>query len=177
MRHEVVVGAAFWFLVSAFVALSAGRAHGDAAGDETWQQFRGQVLFSNILFAPSGQFPSAGARAASLRRNGRNTVESTGGFWRLHCVAFLDPMPKGRELRVRATDVTDVAKPVEVRVFHETIVPGQRELAVDDLVLTDTIGFERGHRYEISIERDDDDPGVPLAGKRDVYAKGVVTLM
>jgi hypothetical protein len=145
--------------------------------NETWTQFRGQVLFSNILFAPPGQFPSAGARTASLRRTGRNTVESTGGFWRLHCVAFLDPLPKGSELRVRATDVTDAAKPHEVRVFHETIAPGQRELTMDDLVLTDTIGFESGHRYEISIERGDDEPGVSLAGKRDVYAKGVVTLM
>ncbi len=95
MRQEVVMGAAFWFLVSVFLAFSAGRARGDSmVGDEAWQQFRGQVLFSDILFAPPADFPSTGARAASLRRNGRNTVQSTDGFWRLHCVAFLDQEPK-----------------------------------------------------------------------------------
>ena len=225
MRHEVVIGAAFWFLVSAFVAFSAGRAHGDGlrdarrgsasapqasaspeverldppqAGaprevrssldssavnsvDEAWQQFHGKVLFSDILFAPPTEFPSPGARAASLRRNGRDAVESSGGFWRLHCLAFLDPAPKAKAkakaLLVRATDVTTPANRRDVRVFHATVPPNQKVLVLDDLVLTDTIGFERGHRYEISIEGGDDEPGEAPAGKRDVYAKGVVTLM
>src|SRR4051812_11019748 len=178
MRQEVVMGAAFWFLVSVFLAFSAGRARGDSmVGDEAWQQFRGQGLFSDILFAPPADFPSTGARAASLRRNGRNTVQSTDGFWRLHCVAFLDQEPKTTTVLLRATDVTEPAKRHEVRIFHATVGAGQKELALDDLVLTDTMGFQRGHRYEISVERSDDEPGPPAAGKRDVYAKGVVTLM
>jgi len=176
-QQEMVMGAAFWFLVSVFLAFSAGHARGDTlAGDEAWQQFRGQVLFSDVLFAPSAEFPSAGARTASLRRNGRNTVQSTDGFWRLHCVAFLDQEPKTTTVVVRATDVTEPAKRHEVRVFHATVGSGQKELAVDDLVLTDSMGFQRGHRYEITVEQSDEDPGASAAGKRDVYAKGVVTL-
>jgi hypothetical protein len=38
------------------------------------------------------------------------------------------------------------------------------------------MGFERGHRYEIVVERNADEPGTAPTGKRDVYAKGVVTL-
>ncbi len=44
-----------------------------------------------------------------------------------------------------------------------------------DLVLTDVMGFKAGHSYEIAVVgAGDADAG---AGKEDVYAQGVITLM
>jgi hypothetical protein len=197
MRRDVLAGAAFWLLLAAFfsslLVLGAGKARGETArgdaaraeaarpeamSDETWRQFRGQVLFSDILFAPPTEFPSAATRVASLRRTERTVVEGPNGFWRIHCVAFLDPPAKTSALMLRATDVTDPKGRREVRVFEVTVEPGDKELAVDDLVLTEAIGFQHGHRYEVAVERGGEEPGTAAAaGKRDVYAKGVVTLM
>ncbi len=140
----------------------------------TWGQFHGQVVFSDVLIAPAAQFPSPAAMTDALRRLKRTTVEGAGGFWRLHMVAFLDPQPEGGAFQLRATDVTDPKDRREVRLFDVDGKPGDRELGINDLVVTEVMGFERGHRYEIAvIPRRDDLP----AGKGDVYAKGVITLM
>jgi hypothetical protein len=137
-------------------------------------QFHGQVVFSDVLIAPAAQFPSPSAMTDALRRLKRTTVEGVGGFWRLHMVAFLDPAPTGGAFQLRATDVTDPKDRREVRLFDVDGNPGDHELAINDLVVTEVMGFERGHRYEIAvISRTDDQP----AGKGDVYAKGVITLM
>ena len=140
----------------------------------TWGQFKGQVVFSDIMIASAAQFPSDAAMSEALRRLKRTTVEGAEGFWRLHMVAFLDPAPRVTSFRLRATDVTDPKDRREVKMFEIDGQPGQNELAVNDLVLTEVMGFERGHRYEIAvIARGDDLP----AGKGDVCAKGVITLM
>jgi hypothetical protein len=203
MRREVALaGLGFWLLVSALVALWGGRAHADvrvatitpaaqsapgttgaAAGQGasgapgtgvTRGQFHGQVLFSDIMIASPAQFPSDAAMSEALRRLKRTTVEGTDGFWRLHMVAFLEPAPHGTSFRLRATDVTDPKDRREVKMFEVDGQPGQTELEINDLVVTNVMGFERGHRYEIAvIPRGEDIP----AGKGDVYAKGVITLM
>jgi hypothetical protein len=168
--------------VAALVALAllavlhAGGVRAEASGDEAWRQFRGQVLFSDVLLAPPAEFPTPAARIASLRRMERTVIEGPAGFWRIHCVAFMDPSPTTGALTLRATDVTDPKDRREVRVFEMTAEPGAKELPIDDLVLNDGMGFERGHRYELTLERGGDEPGTATTGKRDVYAKGVVTL-
>jgi hypothetical protein len=140
----------------------------------TWGQFKGQVVFSDIMIASAAQFPSGAAMSEALRRLKRTTVEGAEGFWRLHMVAFLDPAPRVTSFRLRATDVTDPKDRHEVKMFEIDGQPGQNELEVNDLVLTEVMGFQRGHRYEIAvIARGDDLP----AGKGDVCAKGVITLM
>jgi hypothetical protein len=137
-------------------------------------QFHGQVVFSDIMIASPAQFPSDAAMSEALRRLKRTTVEGADGFWRLHMVAFLEPAPRVTSFRLRATDVTDPKDRREVKMFEVDGQPGQTELEINDLVVTSVMGFERGHRYEIAvIPRGDDLP----AGKGDVYAKGVITLM
>ena len=188
MRRDVALaGLGFWLLVSALVALWGGRAHADGAAAPaapvatvapvaavTWGQFHGQVVFSDIMIASPAQFPSDSAMSEALRRLKRTTVEGAEGFWRLHLVAFLDPTPRGAAFRLRATDVTNPNDRREVKTFEVDGQPGQNELAINDLVVTEVMGFERGHRYEIAVvSREDDLP----AGKGDVYAKGVITLM
>jgi len=194
MRREVALaGLGFWLLVSALVALWGGRAHADVkvaaivpaapaapattvppGMGVTRGQFHGQVLFSDIMIASPAQFPSDAAMSEALRRLKRTTVEGTDGFWRLHMVAFLEPAPHGTSFRLRATDVTDPKDRREVKMFEVDGQPGQTELEINDLVVTNVMGFERGHRYEIAvIPRGEDIP----AGKGDVYAKGVITLM
>jgi hypothetical protein len=198
MRRDVALaGLGFWLLVSALVALMGGRAHADSkvaviapaapvgpdapaapvvpgAATVTWGQFHGQVVFSDIMIASPAQFPSDAAMNEALRRLKRTTVEGADGFWRLHMVAFLEPAPRVTSFRLRATDVTDPKDRHEVKTFEVDGKPGQTELEINDLVVTDVMGFERGHRYEIAvIARGDDVP----AGKGDVYAKGVITLM
>jgi hypothetical protein len=137
-------------------------------------QFHGQVVFSDIMIASPAQFPSDAAMSEALRRLKRTTGEGADGFWRLHMVAFLEPPPQVTSFRLRATDVTDPKDRREVKMFEVDGQPGQTELEINDLVVTSVMGFERGHRYEIAvIPRGDELP----AGKGDVYAKGVITLM
>jgi len=194
MRRDVAMaGLGFWLLVSAFLALIGGRARANgaaaapagspvASGERpalpapppTWGQFHGQVVFSDVLIAPAAQFPSPTAMTDALKRLKRTTVEGVGGFWRLHMLAFLDPAPASGAFQLRATDVTDPKDPREVRLFDVDGTPGDHQLPINDLVVTEVMGFARGHRYEIAvIPRRDDQP----AGKADVYAKGVITLM
>jgi hypothetical protein len=194
MRREVALtGLGFWLLVSALVAWMGGRARADTkvaviapaapaapvtavapVAAVTWGQFHGQVVFSDIMIASPAQFPSDVAMNEALRRLKRTTVEGADGFWRLHMVAFLEPAPRVNSFRLRATDVTDPKDRREVKTFEVDGQPGQTELEINDLVVTNVMGFERGHRYEIAVmPREDDLP----AGKGDVYAKGVITLM
>jgi hypothetical protein len=164
----------------------APRTGAEGGGLETWRQFRRQVLFSDVLLAPAAEFPTGAARVASLRRMHRTEIDGPSGFWRIQCVAFLDPPAPSGGLALRATDVTDPSGPREVKVFEVAATRGDREIHVDDLVLTGAMGFEANHRYEITVERHEDQPetdvtgarlgGTGATGKRDVYAKGVVTL-
>lgn len=195
MRRDVAMaGLGFWLLVSALLVLIGGRARatGTAAAPAggavasaarpaavpapppTWGQFHGQVVFSDVLIAPAAQFPSPAAMTDALKRLKRTTVEGVGGFWRLHMLAFLDPTPENGAFQLRATDVTDPKDPREVRLFDVDGIPGDHQLSVNDLVVTEVMGFARGHRYEIAVipRRDEQE-----AGKADVYAKGVITLM
>jgi hypothetical protein len=188
MRRDVAMaGLGFWLLMSALAALMAGRVRAETPAFApamapviapttalTWGQFHGQVVFSDVLIAAPAQFPSDAAMTEALRRLKRTTVEGADGFWRLHLVAFLDPAPRSASFRLRATDVTDPHDRREVRVFEVDGQPGQNELAINDLVVTEVMGFARGHRYEIAVIPRADELA---AGKADVYAKGVITLM
>ena len=49
--------------------------------------------------------------AAALRRIQRSTVDQSGGFWRLHVIAFLDRPAASNAIVLRATDVTDPRAP------------------------------------------------------------------
>ncbi len=62
-----------------------------------------------------------------------------------------------------------------MKVFEVGGQAGKPELEISDLVLTDVMGFQRGHRYELQVVSDGADD-VP-AGKADVCAQGVITLM
>jgi hypothetical protein len=170
MRREMVTGAGVWLWLAALVSLLAGVGRARAAtGEQAWEKFRGQVLFSDTILAPASAFPSEELMVASLGRMGRTTVHGRDGFWRLHAIAFLDPAPTSSALRMRAVDVSQPGHRAEVRVFELTVSPGQRELTLPDFVLSDAMGFKSGGRYELLIERAGE-------GKADVYAKGVITL-
>jgi hypothetical protein len=202
MRREAAfAGFAFWFLVAAFLALMGGRARAqDPVGPHPRvatinpsanppplvsgapvqaptvvpRQFEGQVIFSDVLIAPAAQFPTPEVMTEALRRLKRTTVEGADGFWRLHMVAFLDDTPPTASFQLRAIDVTDPRDRRQVKTFEVEGQPGQNELPINDLVVTEVMGFLRGHRYEMTvISRGEGES----AGKADVCAKGVITLM
>lgn len=197
---EGELGVALWFLVAAFVALMIGRAHaepappphaapaitpaappapapaeGATAVDAAAKAFHGQVLFSDVMIAPASAFPSGDAMVGALQRLKRQSVQGTDGFWRLHAVAFPSPVPTSGTYRLRATDTTNDKQRKQVKVFEISGQPGQPELEISDLVLTDVMGFQRGHRYELAVIGGGEDDAT--AGKADVYAQGVITLM
>src|SRR5262245_1412360 len=152
-----------------------------ASADETlWRTFRGRVTFSDVSLAPESTFENPTMMAAALRRIQRSSVEQTAGFWRLHLLAFLDRPAATSALVLRATDVTDARAPREIRVFEVPAERGLKELRLDDFVVTETMGFQRGASYEITIEAAPETVGgaaeTRKAGKADVYAKGVITL-
>ena len=70
----------------------------------------------------------------------------------MHMVAFLDRPAPSSALKMRATDVTDPRAPREVRLFEVPVERGDRELRLDDFVVTEAMGFARGASYQISIE-------------------------
>jgi hypothetical protein len=185
-RREVMVGLGFWLLVAMFMALFAVRAHAQGE-DEAWQAFHGQVVISDIMIAPSDAFESGATMVAALRRVERNAVGARDGFWRLHAVAFLDPILTSGTLRLRASDVTAPNQHDQVKIFDVRGQAGQKVVPLPDLVLTAAMGFQAGHKYELAIERVDDQTAtdvVPVAGgapaaasgKADVCAKGMITL-
>ncbi len=200
-RNGPELGMAFWFLVVTFMALMIGRARAEepapaapaapaapgpsalvttpapglSAVDVAAKTFRGQVVFSDVLIAPASEFPSGDALVGALQRLKRSAVQGTEGFWRLHMVAFPSPVPPGGTYRLRAIDTTNPKERKQVKVFEIGGQPGQAELEVKDLVLTDVMGFKPGHRYEIAVLGSGDDDA--KAGKEDVYAQGVITLM
>jgi hypothetical protein len=144
---------------------------------EVWNAYRGKIVFSDVLIAPASQFASGQTMLAALRRFERPVVEGRDGFWRFHFVAFLDPAPPSPALRIVATDVTDPKSHHEVRTFEIAGEPGSRELRVGDFVLTDAMGFEHGHKYELAVVGGGDEQPAPgRARKADAYARGVVTL-
>jgi hypothetical protein len=158
------------------LVMAAGRpARGQ---DEAWSAYKGQIVFSEVLLAP--EFGSEQAMVTALRRFASPAIEGRDGFWRLHLVAFLDPAPSAYVLHIVATDVTGPKNRHEVKVLEVSAEPGQRTLRMNDLVLSDAMGFEHGHRYELQVVSGDGDAAAGRAanarGKQDVYARGVVTL-
>lgn len=148
-----------------------------SAGDQAWGQFRGQIVISDVLLAPD--FGSDRVMITSLNRMRRTVVQEVTGFWRLHMVAFLDEPAAGEMLHVVTRDLTapddrDRARRGDLpplRVFETPSEPGQKILHINDLVLTEGMGFKRGHEYGVTVEKETED-----GGKEDVYAQGVVTL-
>jgi hypothetical protein len=176
MRRRSGTGqvAAVLALVCACV-LGGGRVAGAAHDDDALGAFRGKVVFSDVLIAPAESFPSPQIMAVALRRLEHPVVGGRDGFWRFHFVAFMDPAPDTAALKVAVTDVTQPKHRRVVKVFEMTGKPGDAELRVSDFVLTDAMGFEHGHSYELAVARGGDDDGERV-GKADVYARGVVTL-
>jgi hypothetical protein len=170
-----------WFLRGALALAAVGAFAPAANADETlWRAFRGRVTFSEVALAPESAFDSPATMAAALQRIQRSAVEQNAGFWRLHVLAFLDRPAATSGLVLRATDVTDPRTPREVRVFQVPAERGAKDLRLDDFVVTETMGFQRGASYEITVEPAPETvggaPETRKAGKADVYAKGVITL-
>ncbi len=148
-----------------------------SAGEQAWDQFRGQIVFSDVLLA--SDFGSDRVMITSLNRMRRSVVQEVSGFWRLHLVAFLDTPAAGEMLHVVARDLTapeDRARARRgelppLRVFETPSDPGQRIVHMNDLVLTEGMGFRPGHEYGVTVEKETED-----GGKEDVYAQGVITL-
>jgi len=154
---------------------SASTAEGSSAVDAAARAFRGQVILSDVMIAPASAFPSGDAMVGALQRLKRSTVHGVDGFWRLHMVAFPSPLPEGGTYRLRATDTTDGKHSKPIKVFEIRAQPGHPEVEMPDLVLTDVMGFKAGHSYEIAVVGAGD--AEARAGKGDVYAQGVITLM
>ena len=173
-----------WLLAGVLAAGGLGAFASHAGADDSlWRNFRGRVTFSDIALAPESSFESPATMTAALRRIQRTSAEQTAGFWRLQILAFLERPAATGALLLRATDVTDPRAPQEVRVFEVPAERGDKEVRLDDFVVTETMGFKRGARYEITIEAAPEVGGVGVgagdtknAGKADVYAKGVITL-
>jgi len=111
----------------------------------------------------------------ALQRLKRSTVHGVDGFWRLHMIAFPSPLPAGGTYRLRATDTASGKQHQPTKVFEISPQPGHPEVEMPDLVLTDVMGFKAGHSYRIAIVGGGD--AETGAGKEDVYAQGVITLM
>lgn len=150
------------------------------ADDGLWRTFRGRVVFSDVALAPASSFESSVQMTSALRRIERSAFDQSAGFWRVHILAFLDRPAPASTLVLRATDTSDPRAPRLVRVFEVPVERGERELRLDDFVVTPAMGFAPGGSYEFAIEAPGD-AGVAgaetaKAGKADVYAKGVITL-
>ncbi|HTK78357.1 MAG TPA: hypothetical protein VL371_24060, partial [Gemmataceae bacterium] len=145
IRRRFLVGGLAMLGVAAF----APRAGAD---DSLWRTFRGRVTFTDIALAPETSFESPATMAVALRRIQRTFAEQTAGFWRLHILAYLERPAATGALLLRATDVTDARAPQEVRVFEVPAERGDKEVRLDDFVVTEAMGFRRGARYEITIE-------------------------
>ena len=168
-----------WVMAVAVLAGVAALAPLARAQEEMWRNFRGRIVFTDIALAPESNFENVATMTSALKRLERTTIDQRSGFWRIHVLAFLDRPSATRSLVLRATDVSDAKAPRQVRVFEVPIERGQKELRMDDFVVTTGMGFETGGRYELALEAPPDD-GTPAsetkAGKADVYAKGVITL-
>jgi hypothetical protein len=170
-----------WLLAGVLAMIGVGAfAPRAGADDSLWRSFRGRVMFSDVALAPESAFESPATMTAALRRIQRTSVEQTAGFWRLQILAFLERPAATGALLLRATDVTDPRAAREMRVFEVPAERGDKELRLDDLVVTEAMGFQKGTSYEITIEAAPDTGGgvaeTKKAGKADVYAKGVITL-
>ena len=170
-----------WLLVGVLALIGVGAfAPRAGADDSLWRSFRGRVTFSDVALAPESTFESPATMTSALRRIQRTSAEQTAGFWRLHLLAFLERPAATGALVLRATDVTDPRAPREVRVFEVPAERGDKELRLDDLVVTEAMGFKRGASYEVTIEAAGETgggaPETKKATKADVYAKGVITL-
>jgi hypothetical protein len=163
---------------------------GVRADEVMWRSFRGRVTFSDVALAPDSSFGSTEKMTAALRRIQRSSIDQTAGFWRIHILAFLDRPAPSDVMLLRAFDMTvprephevRVIEPRQVRVFEVPVERGAKELRLEDFVVTEAMGFERGVSYQITIEARPEEGGATTetkkekAGKADVYAKGVITL-
>jgi hypothetical protein len=160
--------------LSLLAAGSAARANG--AGSVR-SELVGQVVVSDVLLAP-GLGTSSGGQAA-LQRFGRHSVSRISGFWRLHMVAFLAgaSAPGSDMVSLVAYDVTTPGDRHQVRVFEVPLDGGSHTVQINDFVVSEEMGFQAGHRYELVVQAGDDEGGSAAPQRKpDVLAKGVVTL-
>ncbi len=162
------------------LAVVAALAPAARADEAMWRAFRGRVMFSEVALAPAATFESPAIMTSALRRIERTQIGQASGFWRVHMIIFLDRPATTSSLVLRATDVTDPRTPRQVRVFELPVERGDRELRLDDFVVTEAMGFARDVSYQFAVEAPGDagaaGPETAKAGKADVYAKGVITL-
>jgi len=168
-----------WVIGVAVLAGVAALAPLARAQEEMWRNFHGRIVFTDIALAPESNFENVATMTSALKRLERTTIDQRSGFWRIHVLAFLERPSATRTLVLRASDVSDPKAPRQVRVFEVPIERGQKELRMDDFVVTTGMGFATGGRYELALEAPPEDgtpAGETKAGKADVYAKGVITL-
>ena len=140
--------------------------------DAAWQEFRGKVVVSDTLLA--SQFGSDAVKISSLHRFQRAAVNGAEGVWRLHFIAFLTAPIDGESVNLIAYESGDKNRQ-PVRVFEVPVLPGSRELHLNNFVVSESMGFRRGQAYDLVIEA----PGktsVAAHGKQDVAARGMITL-
>jgi hypothetical protein len=147
------------------IALAIGSGRPAQAGEPAPAELAGQVVVSDVMLAP-------GVGAVALKRFQRAVVRQVAGFWRLHMMAFLDREVDGDAVALGVYDVTSPGERKQVKVFDVPVESGARTVHLNDFVVSPPMGFEAGHKYEVAIEPAGGDRG----GKRDAYAKGVVTL-
>ena len=166
--------------VAVVAAILAALAPLAAADDGLWRTFRGRIVFSDVALAAASNFESSAQMTFALRRIERSAFDQSAGFWRLHIIAFLDRPAPTSTLVLRASDTSDSRNGRPVRVFEVPVERGEKELRLDDFVVTSAMGFAPGASYEFAIEAPGDagaaGPETGKAGKADVYAKGVITL-
>ena len=152
---------------------------GAHADEVMWRSFRGRIVFTDVALAPESNFENVALMTTALKRLQRSTIDQTGGFWRIHVLAFLDRPAATRTVVLRAADVSDPKAPREVHVFEVPIERGAKELRMDDFVVTTGMGFASGGSYQLAVEAPPEEGAggeTRKAGKADVYAKGVITL-
>jgi len=169
-----------WVMGVAALAGVAAFVPGARADEGMWRNFRGRVVFTDVALAAESNFENAALMTPALKRLERSSIEQTGGFWRIHVLAFLDRPAATRGVVLRASDVSDPKAPREVRVFEVPIERGAKELRMDDFVVTTGMGFASGGTYQLAVESPPEEGTgageTRKAGKADVYAKGVITL-
>jgi hypothetical protein len=167
-------------VTAALSLLAAGSAAWANGAGSVRSELVGQVVVSDVLLAP-GLGTSSNAQAA-LQRFGRQSVARISGFWRLHMVAFLAggrgaSAPDTEMVSLVAYDVTTPGDRHQVRIFEVPLEGGSRTVQINDFVVSEDMGFQAGHRYELVVQAAGDEAaGNDPQRKPDVLAKGVVTL-
>lgn len=144
-------------------------------------ELRGRVIASPVLLSPAVEVDRSGL--SMLRRFQSSSFQRTAGFWRLHIIAFLDRPAPAESLLLNIDDLSAPGGPATTRSIEVPVQPGSRVVRLNDLVISDELGFSPGHTYQLSFTRNPGPPrpgtvadGVTTDRKQDAIARGVITL-